>query len=393
MVDGADDASARHATLAPPVDLGVPDDEGAPKDRPRGVVRRMLSGVLSYGVVIAIFWFLYNKLSGTDTTTAAFQSITPVQVVVCLVLGLVNLFTNLPPIAITLPGLRLREAGVTNFASAAISNTVPEGGAIATGLNFAMLRSWGFRLDNITSSFLTTGIWTNFVRYGLLAFALVVVCLQGTMSPWVIAAAVILAALVIGAIVLLGVILRSEHVARRLGALGGRIAAPFLRLFRRPAVTDMDERTVAFRIELLHMVQTRWHKLTAAMFVSQLTAILILGVALRMQGVTEADISWAKIVVAWGSMSLASLICPTPGGLGVAELTLVTVLGAGVPDSLDTQITAAVLLFRMATWLEPIPLGAMTYLYWRYNHSWRMTEDERDARTSGRSAEKVVATT
>lgn len=27
----------------------------------------------------------------------------------------------------------------------------------------------------------------------------------------------------------------------------------------------MDERTVAFRIELLHMVQTRWHKLTAAM--------------------------------------------------------------------------------------------------------------------------------
>lgn len=63
-----------------------------------------------------------------------------------------------------------------------------------------------------------------------------------------------------------------------------------------------------------------------------------------MQGVTEAEISWAKIVVAWGSMSLASLICPTPGGLGVAELTLVTVLGAGVPDSLDTQITAAVLL-------------------------------------------------
>ena len=68
-----------------------------------------------------------------------------------VVLGVVNLATNWPPIVIALPGLRIREAAVTNTASAALSNTVPEGGAVATGLNFAMLRSWGFTLADITS--------------------------------------------------------------------------------------------------------------------------------------------------------------------------------------------------------------------------------------------------
>ena len=41
------------------------------------------------------------------------------------------------------------------------------------------------------------------------------------------------------------------------------------------------------------------------------------------------------------------------------------ILGAGLPAGLNAQIVAAVLLFRLATWLVPIPLGLVSYLYWR----------------------------
>jgi len=361
-------------------DTGLPDEEGVPRDRPRGVVRKMLSGFLSYGVVILVFVFLLPKLTSTDDLATSLSLITPAQVVVVLLLGLFNLFTNLPPIVITLPGLRYREAGVTNMASAAISNTVPEGGAVATGLNFAMLRSWGFRLGDITSSYLTTGIWTNLVRYGLVAIALLVMAAEGDAPAYVVAIAIVVALLMAAAIALLAFVLRSEPFARRLGALLGRVAAPFFRLFRRRVIDDMDERTVAFRIELLRLVKDRWHALTGAMLLSQLSACLVLLVAVRMQGLSQSEISVARVVVAYGTMSLASLLMPTPGGVGVAEVALVAVLGAGLPESLIPQVTAAVLLFRLATWLLPIPIGAGTYLFWRYNKGWRMTEEEREAR-------------
>jgi len=59
----------------------------------------------------------------------------------------------------------------------------------------------------------------------------------------------------------------------------------------------------------------------------------------------------------------------TPGGLGVIELALITGLSAaGGPRA---SVTAAVLVFRALTYVLPIPLGAVTYVFWRRNRSWR----------------------
>ncbi len=150
----------------------IPHDAGLPKDRPHGVTRKIVSGVLSYGIVVLALWYLFSELHSTSESGAALALITGWQLVVVVVLGVVNLATNWPPIVIALPGLRVREAAVTNTASAALSNTVPEGGAIATGLNFAMLRSWGFSLPDITSEVVVTGTWSQMTKYILLAISL-----------------------------------------------------------------------------------------------------------------------------------------------------------------------------------------------------------------------------
>ena len=166
-------------------DPGAPDQEGLPKDRPRSVLRKIIGGALSYGVILIVFWSLLCKLREAQSLRAwrwhrsrrpGRRHDRPRPRQPC---------TNLPPIMLTLPGLRFREAFVTNTASSALSNTVPEGGAVATGLNFAMLRSWGFTLDRITSSYLTTGIWTNLCRYSLLALGLLVLAATETVASWV----------------------------------------------------------------------------------------------------------------------------------------------------------------------------------------------------------------
>ncbi len=387
-VDGRREPShdrRRRRRRADPDDTGLPDEEGLPQDRPKGVLGKIISGALSYGVVLVVFYFLYTKVAGVGSAGDSLALITPRDIVIMTVLGLANLATNLPPILITLPGLRFREAAVTNTASAALSNTVPEGGAIATGLNFAMLRSWGFDLDGITSSFLTTGIWTNLVRYSLLAIALLVMSVREPSGQGLVWVSITVAVVVGVGVVLLGLVLRSEHFATRLGTVLGRLAAPLLRLFRRPPIDDLDERMLDFRTQLVDMLRTRWHALTAAMLLSQLTACFVLGGAVRLEGFDNATTSWARIVVAFGAASLASLIAPTPGGLGVAEASLFAVLGANLSDDQGTAMVTAILLYRYATWFLPIPIGAGTYLFWRRTTRWRMTETDRDARR-GRGA-------
>ena len=45
---------------------------------------------------------------------------------------------------------------------------------------------------------------------------------------------------------------------------------------------------------------------------------------------------------------------------------------ADVPaDVFHAQVTAAVLVFRALTYGVQIPLGAITYVIWRVNTSWR----------------------
>jgi uncharacterized membrane protein YbhN (UPF0104 family) len=54
----------------------------------------------------------------------------------------------------------------------------------------------------------------------------------------------------------------------------------------------------------------------------------------------------------------------TPGGAGVVEAVLIGGLVAFGGD--PAQVTAAVLVFRALTWLVPVPVGALTYLGWRW---------------------------
>jgi putative heme transporter len=374
---------ARHEHHDTPVDTGQPDQEGLPKDRPRSVLRRIIGGVVSYGVILIVFVSLLNKLRDAQASGQEIAPITVGQVAVVTVLGLINICTNQPPIILTLPGLRFRESFVSNTAGAALSNTVPEGGAVATGLNFAILRSWGFTLDRITSSYLTTGIWTNLCRYSLLALALLALTATETVAswvPWVALGAVVLMAT---AVALLVLALHSEGFAQRLGRIIGRLLRPVMRIFRKPEIDNMEERVDDFRKLIAETAGNVWRSLTATMLLSQFTAFVILGVALRMQGIDESTVSWSRIIVAWGGMSLASLIVPTPGGLGVAEAALAAILSPVIPESQTASMVSAIVLFRGATWFLPIPIGSVSYLFWRKNTKWRRTPEDRYGTVEG----------
>ncbi|MDJ0361668.1 YbhN family protein [Rhodococcus sp. H29-C3] len=335
-------------------------------------VRKVASAVLSYGVVGLVMWLLYRTVGNSGAVSDALSSISVGDVLIVSVFGLLYLASMLWPMVYTLPGLTIAQAGVARTASLALANTVPEGGTVATGLTFGMYRSWGFTLADSSTSIIAIGIWTNLSRYVLMSAALVILVLFGTATGSEVWIAVGTCVVVTAICLLVALVITNDAIARRVGRALTHGRNVLARRFERIAPRDMEEVVADFREHLLARVRTCWRSLTATMLLSQVLGALTLGVALRLMGTSSDEVGWDRIVVAFGAMSLAVLLAPTPGGLGVADAVLIAVLGVGMTTAQQGELVAAVMLFRMATWLVPIPLGLIAYLYWRSTKNWRV---------------------
>jgi uncharacterized membrane protein YbhN (UPF0104 family) len=296
--------------------------------------------------------------------------------VLALIAG-VNLVSYWPVLTATLPGLRFREAAVSNLASTAVSNTLPGGAALGVGVTFTMQRSWGIAVSETALAAVIAGIWNNFVKLGLPIVALALLALTGSAGAGLVVASLIGLVVLTVAIVGFAVLLRSPDLAGRLGAACARGANLVRRLVRRGPVSGWGERARRFRAETVGLLSQRWIRITAATLLSHFSLFLVLLVALRQVGVSEDEVGWTTVLAAFAFVRLLSAIPLTPGGLGVVELGLTAALGSGLPDSTKNQIAAAVLVYRGLTWFVPIPLGIGCWAFWRFNSSWRRTIPDR----------------
>lgn len=104
---------------------------------------------------------------------------------------------------------------------------------------------------------------------------------------------------------------------------------------------------------------------------SHVTLWLVLLACLRASGLTQAQVPWQASLAAFAFVRLLSVLPITPGGVGVVEVGLTGPLIVGLGPAATAKVAGAVLLFRAATYLLPIPLGALAYLWWRRTHRGR----------------------
>lgn len=81
--------------------------------------------------------------------------------------------------------------------------------------------------------------------------------------------------------------------------------------------------TVKFRGRTVELVRRRWVSITPTSLVSHLSLYLVLLVALRHMGVSDADVSWAEVLAVFAFARLATAVPFTPGGAGVVEAVLI----------------------------------------------------------------------
>lgn len=339
--------------------------------------KRVVQALISLAIVVGIFVGVMPLIADYGDVFDTIRAMTGLEIGSLVAVGMWNLITYWFVLIAALPGLRLREAAVVNQASTAVSNTMPGGGVIGVGVSIAMLTSWGFTIGSIGRSAVVTGIWNNFVKLGMPVLALALLALEGGLTPTRVTAAAVGIGVLIGAVVVFALLLRSDRLARAIGRFVGNIVNWARTLVHKDPIEGWDERSSRFRSDTIGLLRHRWLWLTVATLLSHISLYLVLLVALRHVGVSEDELSWITVLAAFAFVRLISALPLTPGGVGVVELGYAAVLTIGLDDVTSAQVVAAILVFRAVTYLLPIPLGLISYVVWRVNKSWKMSEAER----------------
>jgi uncharacterized membrane protein YbhN (UPF0104 family) len=328
--------------------------------RRRRLVVRVL---LAVAVVAVVYLGLLPRLVDVGEVGATLRAMTWLELATLVVAAVWNLVSYLLPQLAALPGLTLRQAALESHASTAVGNLLPAGQAVGLGVTYRFYTSYRFGRPEIALSLLVQGVWNNFVKLGMPLVALGLLVAGGDATDGLAPAAVIGVAVFLLALAAFAVGLSSDRRAARLGGALASAASSLRRLARRPGRPAWDRGAVAFRAQAVSLLRRRWHWLTLTTLASHLSLFLVLLLALRHVGVAGSEVSWVEALAAFALVRLLSAFPVTPGGLGVVELGLAAALVLGGGE--EAPVVAAVLVFRMLTFLLPIPIGALTWWLWR----------------------------
>lgn len=162
----------------------------------------------------------------------------------------------------------------------------------------------------------------------------------------------------------IGLILRSPKLATWAGDALGAAVGWVARIFRKTVKTDFRQLVHEFRDQASDVLRTRTHLGLLTGLAARLATFAVLLVAVRAVGIPADEVSWTIIFAAF-AIVMAITVIPIFNLPGIAELILITTLSRYAGDGFSDQIAAAVFVYRILTWLLPIPFGGFAFTRWR----------------------------
>ncbi len=351
----------------------APDD--APKPKKRAWWKQAISALITIAVLVIVFGFVIPQLTDYRSVVEYLADITVGQ------WGLLAVFSAwflmAYPVVLTqvLPTLRLREAFVNHMTGTAITNAVPSGGAIALPLNYALYMSWGFTPEAISAGLLGAGVWDWLARIALPVFAVVWVAILGQALGWMwavsIGGVVAVAVMVFGLVKLLG----SETAAERFARFIERTVVRFLGWINREDF-GIYAAVMQFRASMRSIVTDNMRGLSLATIANHVSMTALFTVSVYSVGISTDEISIPWVVLSFSLGRFLVMLPVSPGGLGLVDLGWIGLLTLGWQATTSQPVDAAAiaagtLLFRALSFLPPIPVGMVSWIFWRLNSSWR----------------------
>lgn len=334
--------------------------------------RQLIQGLITLAVLVLVFGFVIPRLADYEVVLDYMSNISGVQWVILLALAGLVLVAYMFVLQAALRTLRFAEAYVAQTTAQAINNTLPAGGAISLPLQYAIYMSWGFTPESVTAMFLAVGIWDQFARFGLPIVALAVAAFTQSTPWWTWAIAIGGVVLIVIAVLLVKAIFSRELAARKLGGFLERVINRMLGWIKRPGMA-VEASVIRFRANSIDVVRNRWQRITVTTLVNHGAQAGLFLASIRAIGITEEQIPTVWVIASFAVGRLLAMIPVSPGGLGLVDLGWIGLLTFGWQTGTPDQglITAGTLLFRALTYLPPIPLGAISWVFYRVRRSWR----------------------
>ena len=294
--------------------------------------------------VVLLAFFLPHALGiGWHDTTSEIAAI-PFWDVMCLIgVWAAGLWLHTIVLRRALPGLSRRRAFALNLGGSSVSNVLPFGGAAGIGLNYAMLRSWGYNRVQITAFATVSNLVVALVKVAIAITGVVALSfmpdiaaqLSRPTSPGAIAVFIGLAAA--------GVAVTGGYL--RWGK--GRMRGPFTAWLAQ------------FWEQCAHVLKRGWRGLAVGGIGYPLLQVLLMWSCLV---ALQVDVTIGAVLAAYAVERMLTLVPITPGGVGVVETAATAVLVGFGADPVGAA--AGVILFRIFSYLVEIPLGAVVAATW-----------------------------
>jgi uncharacterized membrane protein YbhN (UPF0104 family) len=160
-------------------------------------------------------------------------------------------------------------------------------------------------------------------------------------------------------------VLGSEGRTHRIGRWLDPIWRFSLRRLGRSHDGDLPSRMVAARTRALETLEGRWLLASWATALTASTRFALLLMSLRFMDVDESQLGWTQVFVVFALVQGLTVLPITAGDAGVSELAYVSLLTAAAGAGSVNAVTAAVVVFRVLTWLIIIPVGFGALAVWR----------------------------
>jgi glycosyltransferase involved in cell wall biosynthesis/uncharacterized membrane protein YbhN (UPF0104 family) len=258
------------------------------------------------------------------------------------------------------PSLTHRRALTLNLTGSAVANVVPLGGAAGVELNRRMMRAWGIDGPAFTGYTLLTNLWDVASKLLLPVIAAVALARAGehvsrqgqTASVMAGAGFVVLAAAA-------AAILISPRGALFVGRVLEPAARRAMRIVGKDEEPELGEALLDLRDQCAGLVARGWLQMSAGIAGYIALQGLLLGMCLHLTG---GGNTWPEVLAGFAVERALTIVPITPGGVGVADLGLVSVLLALGGD--PVSVTGAAVLYRAFIFAVEIPVGGGALGVW-----------------------------
>ena len=333
-----------------------------PRSRKKLIIN-ILSYVISIGLMYYLFFVVLPARIDVDQIKQTLSELTGNQLLVLLLAGSASILAVGWTAATVLPGIKITKATQASVVGQLTSIILPPPADMV--IRFGMYKTYGFPVDSSSVAVILSGIARYFtvVIIPLLGILALLVTGQGTIEGvfWLIGGAAVVA----GALRLMYIILHSDKAAYKIGEKFQKSFNRIRALFKKKPVKTLPNDVVDFSQKSRSVAVGNFWPIAVSNVIWGLVSFMVLFIAARFCGIDSSTMSAAYLLFITGVM-LALNSLPIPGsGAGITESLLLSLMTFPSPE-VQSAFVAALILYRVFTWLWPLPVGAVAYFVWRY---------------------------